>query len=240
MRLGIMQPYFFPYLGHFSLISSVDEWIVFDVTQYTPKTWMNRNRILHPTSGWQYVTVPLSNSSNSIKTSEASVLNLADAKKSIIGKLSHYKKSAPYFRKVIAIVEQAFEESENNSLVSLNVSALNAVCDYLGLPFSYKICSRLPLEYSLILGPGDWAPHICQQLGATEYVNPIAGKNIFEKKVFHEKEVSLYLAEFTGFNYATASYCSESHLSILDVMMWNSPEDIMLGLKLGTKLIKAW
>jgi len=55
MRLGIMQPYFFPYLGHFSLISSVDKWIVFDVTQYTPKTWMNRNRILHPKTGWQYV-----------------------------------------------------------------------------------------------------------------------------------------------------------------------------------------
>ena len=29
-----MQPYFFPYLGHFSLISSVDKWVVFDVTQY--------------------------------------------------------------------------------------------------------------------------------------------------------------------------------------------------------------
>jgi len=240
MKLGIMQPYFFPYLGHFSLISSVEQWIVFDVTQYTPKTWMNRNRILHPTTGWQYVTVPLSNSSSSIKTSEASVLNLADAKKSIIGKLFHYKKSAPYFRKVIAIVEQAFDESENNSLVSLNVSALNAVCDYLGISFSYKICSSLSLEYPLTLGPGDWAPHICQQLGATEYVNPIAGKNIFEKTVFHEKNVSLYLAEFTGFNYATASYVPESHLSILDVMMWNSPEDIMLGLKLGTKLIKAW
>jgi hypothetical protein len=47
MRLGIMQPYFFPYLGHFGLIAAVDQWIVFDVTQYTPKTW-NRNPSLHP------------------------------------------------------------------------------------------------------------------------------------------------------------------------------------------------
>jgi hypothetical protein len=35
MKLGIMQPYFFPYLGHFALIAAVDEWVVFDVTQYT-------------------------------------------------------------------------------------------------------------------------------------------------------------------------------------------------------------
>ena len=48
MRLGIMQPYFFPYLGHFALIANVDAWIVFDVTQYTPRTWINRNRVLHP------------------------------------------------------------------------------------------------------------------------------------------------------------------------------------------------
>lgn len=51
MRLAIMQPYFFPYLGHFSLIAASDAWIVFDVRQYTPRTWMNRNRILHPTGG---------------------------------------------------------------------------------------------------------------------------------------------------------------------------------------------
>ena len=82
-----MQPYFFPYLGHFSLIASVDRWYVFDITQYTPRTWMNRNRILHPHDGAQYVTVPLSNSSNSIKTSEARILDLSAARQSIVGKL---------------------------------------------------------------------------------------------------------------------------------------------------------
>ena len=48
VKLGIMQPYFFPYLGHFALIAHTDAWVVFDITQYTPKTWMNRNRVLHP------------------------------------------------------------------------------------------------------------------------------------------------------------------------------------------------
>ena len=67
MRIGIMQPYFFPYLGHFALIANVDAWIVFDVTQYTPKTWINRNRVLHPTSGANWVSVALKNSSISIK-----------------------------------------------------------------------------------------------------------------------------------------------------------------------------
>lgn len=239
MRLGIMQPYFFPYLGHFSLISSVDKWIVFDVTQYTPKTWMNRNRILHPKTGWQYVTAPLANSSISIKTSEARVLNLADTKRSIIGKLSHYKKTAPYFHKVNKLVQQSFDNSLNDTLVSLNVSAMNEVCNYLGITFSYQICSELDLDYPENIGPGGWAPYICEALCATEYVNPFSGKEIFDLSDFQERNISLYFAEFSEFKYDTSVYNYEPNLSILDVMMWNSPEVILGGLKLETKLVKA-
>lgn len=239
MRLGIMQPYFFPYMGHFSLIASVDKWIVFDVTQYTPKTWMNRNRILHPKTGWQYVTVPLSNSSIFIKTSEARVLSLAEAKKSILGKLSHYKKSAPYFYQVNKVVQQAFDGSSDDSLVSLNVSALSAVCEYLEIPFSYQICSKLALQYPPQLKPGEWAPYICQMLGAPEYVNPVGGKDIFDVSVFQQRGITLYFAEFAEFKYATLPYDYEPHLSILDAMMWNSPENIVAELKKGMTLIKV-
>lgn len=235
-----MQPYFFPYLGHFSLIASVDQWIVFDVTQYTPKTWMNRNRILHPAAGWQYVTVPLLNSSISIKTSEARVLNLAETKRSITGKLSHYKKTAPYFYQVNKVVQRAFDGSLDDSLVNLNVCALSAVCDYLDIPFSYQICSKLALNYPPKLKPGDWAPYICQNLGASEYVNPAGGKDIFDVSVFQHQDIALYFAEFEEFKYATPGYSYEPHLSILDVMMWNAPESIVAGLRRGTKLIRAF
>src|ERR1700728_2689558 len=108
MRLAIMQPYFFPYLGHFALIANVDAWIVFDITQYTPKTWISRNRVLHPSSGANWVSVPLRNSSISIKIGEARVLDLAAAAKSTLGKLSHYRRKAPYARQVEEIVESTF------------------------------------------------------------------------------------------------------------------------------------
>lgn len=239
MKIGVMQPYFFPYLGHFALIASVDEWVVFDVTQYTPKTWMNRNRILHPKEGWQYVTVPLANSSISIKTFEAKVLNLADTKQSIIGKLSHYKKHAPYFYAVNKIVRQAFDTAVDDSLVSVNVSALISVCEYLGIPFSYKIASQLIQEYPKNLSAGEWAPFICKTIGATEYFNPMSGRSLFEPSVFEEMKVSLNFSEFSEFKYITAPYQYEPHLSILDVMMWNSPEEITTAIKQGTTLLKA-
>ena len=57
---GIMQPYFFPYIGYFSLIKATNKWIVFDTPQYANRSWMNRNRVIHPSGeGWIYLTVPV-------------------------------------------------------------------------------------------------------------------------------------------------------------------------------------
>ena len=70
MIVALMQPYFFPYLGYFDLIHSVDQWIVFDSVQYIRQGWMHRNRILHPQSGWQYITVPIAKHSRRRRLTE--------------------------------------------------------------------------------------------------------------------------------------------------------------------------
>jgi len=233
-----MQPYFFPYLGHFSLIAAVDEWIVFDITQYTPRTWMNRNRILHPTTGWQFVTVPLSNSSRSIGISEAKVLNLLEAKISVLGKLSHYKKKAPYFEVVNKLINDIFDTAKDNSLVNLNVSSLNAVCKYLDIPFDYRICSELDLVLPEKLSPGEWAPEICSQLGAARYINPIAGQNIFDPSDFARRGVSLCFAKTEEFIYKVEPYQYEANLSILDLLMWNPPSVVSDVVRRNVEIIE--
>lgn len=234
-----MQPYFFPYAGHFALISSVDRWIVFDISQYTPKTWMNRNRILHPSRGWQYITVSLSNSSQSIKTFEARVLDLETTKISTAGKISHYKKYAPYFIEVNNLVNNAFKGIKSGSLVNLNIKTLKLVCEYLHIPFAYTKASELGLDYPSDLGPGDWAPYICKMIGAKEYVNPVSGKELFTPSAFHKNGITLLFAEFNSFIYNTDPFCSEPDLSVIDAMMWNSPATIQNALRDNLTLIKA-
>jgi hypothetical protein len=46
MKLAIMQPYFFPYLGYFQLIREVDKFVFLDDVNYINRGWINRNRIL--------------------------------------------------------------------------------------------------------------------------------------------------------------------------------------------------
>src|SRR5690606_17982699 len=58
-KIGIMQPYFFPYLGYISLIKHTDKFILLDTVQFIRKGWIERNRILKQKEGWLYIQVPL-------------------------------------------------------------------------------------------------------------------------------------------------------------------------------------
>lgn len=228
--VGIMQPYFFPYWGHFALIAATDQWVVFDVTQYTPRTWMNRNRILHPAEGWQYLTIPLRNSSQSIKTSEAMISDPHSVGVQIIRKLAHYKKHAPYYPAVIRLIEEVFASASDGFLVTLNVSALIKTCAYLGIMFNYQICSKMHLDLPENPGAGAWAPVIASKLGASRYVNPLSGKALFDASQFEALGVELKFLEVDNFEYLTGGYRFEPNLSIIDTMMWNSPETVRQAL----------
>jgi len=238
MRLAIMQPYFFPYLGHFALISQCEKWVVFDITQYTPKSWMSRNRVLHPSKGWNYVSVPLANGSISIKTMQARILSFADLAPTLLGKLSHYRKRAPFHGQVEQLIAQILS-TPTDSLVALNLRALDAVCRYLGIRFDYALASELDLALPAIDHPGGWAPAISCSLGATEYINPIGGRAIFRNADFDAVGVALKFLDFRSFVYPTAPYKFEEGLSILDVMMWNEPAVIRDAIARHSRIIDA-
>jgi hypothetical protein len=239
MKLGIMQPYFFPYLGHFALIADVDEWIVFDITQYTRKSWINRNRVLHPDHGWQYISIPLRNSSIHIRISEAKVADCREQERYVLGKISHYKKRAPYYEHVRDIVRSSFAGVAHDSLVSLNVAGLRTVCEYLGLPFSYRLCSQLNIEFPDKLLPGQWAPWLAGRLRADVYINPVGGRPLFDPADFAREAVGLQFLDFAPFIYDTPGYIFENSLSILDVLMWNGPDAIVEAIRSNSSLISA-
>ena len=62
-RLAIMQPYFLPYLGYFQLMSSVDEFVIYDNIKYTKKGWINRNRLLQNSQS-EVFSIPLEKSTD--------------------------------------------------------------------------------------------------------------------------------------------------------------------------------
>jgi hypothetical protein len=223
VKLGIMQPYFFPYLGYYDLINRTDRWIVFDVVAYAPKTWMNRNRILHPTEGWQYISVPVHHTAGQT-VAEIELVDAAAARRHVLGQIEHYRQGrAPFFRQTRELVDGAFGATQTNKLRDLNVASLKIVCDYLGITMEYSILSEMRLQLPHIEHPGQWALEISAALGADEYVNPPSGRPIFRQEEFDERGIRLTFTELVDYRYDCKGYQFVEHLSIVDVLMWNEP-----------------
>ena len=46
MKLGIMQPYFMPYIGYFQLMKAVDKYVVYNDVNYIKGGSVARNNII--------------------------------------------------------------------------------------------------------------------------------------------------------------------------------------------------
>lgn len=225
MTIAIMQPYFFPYIGQFQLIHAADRFILCDDVQYIRHGWINRNRVLKPNEGHYYITVPLAKHSSNEIIRNISVVADGAWKQKILGQVEHYKKRAPFYSNVSGLLRNCFATAET-SIAKLNGACLKAVCEYIGIDFTLEVSSEMGLDYSNVNSTDEWAIRICEQLGASEYLNPIGGINLYEKKKFQEHKLGLCFLQPNIRCYNQGRNSFEPSLSILDVMMFNSPDEI--------------
>lgn len=226
MKLAIMQPYFFPYLGYYSLLDYADKFIILDIVQYKRKSWMNRNRILHPNDGWQYIKAGLTKAE--LHATINSVLLSSDKGWiiRILNQLEHYKKRAPYYIQTINVVKTVLYDSKR-TLLDLNFNSLKIVADYIGIACDIKIYSHDCEDVSSkVNGPGGWALEISTSEKASLYINPPGGKDLFDRKSFLYRGIDIRFLENRLTKYKQNRDGFEPGLSVIDVMMFNSPNDI--------------
>jgi len=219
-----MQPYFFPYLGYFSLIKHVDRFILFDPVQSIRHGWIERNRILKQGEGTLYIRVPLINQSRSTLIRDLQIDNTQPWQAKILSQIEPYKKIAPKYWAVRRLLEQVFD-THHDSIVSLNKAALEATCAYLGMPRSFEILSAMQLRMEEPKAADEWALSVCKALGdATEYWNPPGGKSFFDPEKYRSAGIALRFQDYQFEPYDQRRLPFEPALSILDVMMFNAPE----------------
>ena len=227
MKLGIMQPYFMPYLGYFSLIKHTDRFILFDTVQFIRHGWIERNRILKQDGTWQYFQVPIvkPNGRDTI-IKDIRINNDLEWKNRIIGQLQHYKKRAPFYKETIDLLNAVFSQSFDD-IVSLNQASLEKVCEYLGIKRNMEVFSKMGLNVEEAGAPDEWALNICKAIeGADEYWNPIGGLSFFDRTKYEKAGVKIFFQEMVLTPYRQLGNEFEPGLSIVDVMMFNSPEAI--------------
>ncbi len=225
MRVGVMQPYFFPYIGYFSLIKNVDRFIVLDDVQFIRHGWIERNRILKPAAGWQYISVPLQKHSQKTAIKDIHINNNIEWKKRIMGQLTHYTK-APYYKYVIDLLIELFEK-DYEFITELDIAAMQRVLDYLNINTPIEIFRNMGVTIDSVMAPDEWALNICKAIGdVDEYWNPPGGQSFFCKEKYERANIKLYFQQIEKSSYRQKGNEFEEGLSILDVLMFNSVAEV--------------
>lgn len=228
MQLGIMQPYFLPYLGYFGLMEATDRWIVFDTPQYIRRGWVNRNRVL--TKGkdvWKYISVPVVKCPRETPIRDVLIDGQTDWVDDLVRKLDYYRDhGAPYYTQTVDFLQRILR-SEERRLSAVLTSLLGEVCGYLGLDAKINVFSEMSLNIGPVSHPGEWALRICEAVGATTYINPPGGREIFDPKQFADAGIELQFLTpaLPAYDQRRAEFLPG--LSIIDALMWNSRQEVL-------------
>lgn len=221
MKIAIMQPYFFPYSGYFKLISSVDVFVLYDNIKYTKKGWVNRNRILVNGSDSSFC-VPLKKDSDSLDIVDRT-LATSFSRLKLINKIRGAYASAPYFKEVIPYLESIINYTDDNLFNYLHNSLLTMMA-LLGIKTKILVSSEL--FTSKEKKGKDRVISICHELGASQYINAIGGKELYSKSEFEKNGIMLSFIQSNEREYKQFELPFVPYLSIIDVIMFNSLDTV--------------
>ena len=225
MKVAIMQPYFLPYIGYFQLINAVDEFILFDTPQFIRHGWIERNNILKLNGEPSYIKVPLVKHNRNISIKDVKINNSTNWQDKIFAQLTHYKKKAPFYNEVLALLKGIFK-NDTQSIVQLNNYSLLIICEYLNIKTSIKIWSEMNIEIEETNAPDEWALNICKRINASSYINPIGGQSFFDTQKYGTSDIEINFIESNELKYKQFGNEFAPWLSIIDLMMFNRKEDI--------------
>lgn len=222
MKLGIMQPYFIPYLGYWQLLNAVDQYVLYDDVNYIKGGWINRNRILMGEEEI-YFNIPMLDASPNKNINEIKVNNNTVLKRKNLNRISGAYKKSPHFDDIYPLCEKIINYDANN-ISEYIYNSMKLIMNYLGIETNIIISSELKKDNSL--KGEEKVIHICKLLGATEYYNAIGGMELYNKEKFKENGIGLQFVKMHKIIYEQNAESFHPNLSIIDVLMNNSIEEI--------------
>lgn len=221
MRIGIMQPYFFPYIGYFQLIDEVDIYVNLDHVAFMKRSYMTRNSIKNNIP----INIPVSGGSQNKTCREVTVL--ADDKwwdsfeKTINGL---YKKELQFQ----SIMDEIIIPWKNNiqsierpvSISEFNFSSIYYICKYLDINPRFYSSEGLTDKKK-----NEGLQDITKHFNGTTYINAIGGQALYNKEDFASQDIDLYFLKMGDVDF------ENPYSSILDLLFTYPKEHIKQQLK---------
>lgn len=224
MTLGIMQPYLFPYIGYFQLISMVDLFVIADDVQWINGGWINRNRIL--THGREkLITLPMQRDSSRRSPINQRELgqDIEKQKVKLLRGIEGAYRHTPMFDSAYDLVKRCFEYKETN-IAHFTTNALAECCQYLEIETPFIFSSKVNKQREL--QAEEMVLEINTALSADHYVNPIGGTKLYNREHFNNRGLELSFLKSREIRYDQFNKTFTPSLSIIDVLMYNSKEQV--------------
>ncbi|GAA5785970.1 WbqC family protein [Chitiniphilus shinanonensis] len=213
-KVAILQSNYIPWKGYFDLISSVDEFILYDDMQYTRRDWRNRNQIKTPT-GLSWLTVPVNSKGRYYQKIRETTIDGTDWSidhwKSLV---QNYRK-APHFEEVASWLEPLYVSQSYSSISQLNRQFIEAICSFLGIATSISNS----WDYDLVDGKTERLVDLCKQAGAGLYISGPSAKNYIVEEQFTKEGIELLWFDYAGYPEYPQLWGEFNHaVTILDVL----------------------
>ncbi|MEQ8546878.1 MAG: WbqC family protein [Cyclobacteriaceae bacterium] len=228
MKIGIMQPYFFPYLGYFQLISSCDTFVIYDRVSFRKKGWIARNRILDAGNGLPVnINVPLKSQSSNKLISEIRVDNDKKWQEKLLQLVYYNYKRAVHFDDIFSFLKSVLNVPFD-FVTTLNSVVIRQLCDFLDVKtrIVYEEEQQQEIEQKLLKNTkkevSDMTARVievCKVYGATTYINPPGGQQLYKTEDFELYNMDLRFIQPNIPSYAQFKFDHVPNLSILDCLM---------------------
>lgn len=228
MRVAIMQPYFFPYIGYWQLIQAVDRFVILDDVTYIKQGWVNRNRILVNGSPLWW-TLPIQKASSNRRIDELEIVRDPNVRRKLLQTVYLSYKSAPHFSLVFPVLEKILM-SDIHGLSSLLRFQMVEICRLLNIDTELVDVAHVPNSEPLT--GQDRVLALCKAMNADVYVNLPGGRNLYSAERFESSETHLRFIVPDAQPYKqhrTRDFIP--HMSIIDVLMHIGPDAVAGRLK---------
>lgn len=215
MKLAIMQPYFFPYIGYWQLIHAVDRFVIYDDVNYIKNGWINRNRILingTPT----YITVPLFQSSSFKKICDTSIQPSLIWRNKLVKMVDNTYRRSPHFDEEFPVIDELIRH-ESDNLADYLAYQLQSLSTIMGIKTDFVVSSRCYGNNDLT--GQERIIDICKREGATTYINPQGGQSLYNTETFRSNGIDLSFIVMQHLPYKQRATNFVPSLSIIDVLM---------------------
>jgi hypothetical protein len=223
MKLAIMQPYFFPYIGYWQLMHAADRFVIYDDVNFIKNGWINRNRVLINGAA-TYITVPLFQSSSFKKICDTGIQPTSVWRNKLSKMVENTYRRSPYFDEVFPVIDDVIRHETEN------------LADYLSFQL-WSLASFMHIDTEIInssriygnaeMSGQDRIVDICSIERATVYINPQGGQMLYDKNTFLKSGIDLRFIVMEPLPYKQKNEVFIPSLSIVDGLMEVGP----LGIK---------